>query len=126
MKFLADENFDGRVIRALRRRDPGLDLVRAVDVGLGGAADPDVLAWAAAASSHRVGSSTRAFSSSSFLRAGSQSKSPPEQFDRLLDVGLGGLDIRSHGNLRNQKNSGAGADSARRRSLQWAETRTPA
>jgi hypothetical protein len=48
VKFLADENFDGRVIRAIRRRNPGLDLVRAVDVGLGGAADPDVLAWAAA------------------------------------------------------------------------------
>src|SRR5262245_31286157 len=54
------------------------------------------MAWAASASSQRVGSSTRAFSSSSLRSAGSQSKTPPEQVDRLLDVGLGGLDIRSH------------------------------
>ena len=48
MRFLTDENFDGRVIRGLIRRNPGIDLVRAVDVGLGGVEDPDVLAWAAA------------------------------------------------------------------------------
>ena len=58
-----------------------------------------IRAWASSGLSQRVGSSTRAFSSSSLRRAGSQSKTPPEQSDRLLDVGLGGLDIRSHGNL---------------------------
>lgn len=47
MRFLRDENFDGRVIRGLVRRNPGIDLVRAVDVGLGGVEDPDVLVWAA-------------------------------------------------------------------------------
>src|SRR5947209_19922080 len=57
-------------------------------------------AWASPALSQRVGSSTRAFSSSSLRSAGSQAKTPPEQFDRLLDVGLGGLDIQSHGKLR--------------------------
>jgi hypothetical protein len=31
--------------------------------------------------------------------AGSQSKTPPEQLDRLLDVSLGGLDIQSHGTI---------------------------
>src|ERR1700733_586707 len=58
-----------------------------------------IRAWAAAALSQSVGSSTRAFSSSSLRSAGSQSKTPPEQFDRLLDVGLGGLDIQSHGTI---------------------------
>jgi len=48
VKLLADENFDGRVIRGLLTRAPRLDLVRAVDVGLGGADDPAILEWAAA------------------------------------------------------------------------------
>src|SRR5579859_2194302 len=61
-----------------------------------------IRAWAASALSQRVGSSTRAFSSSSLRSAGSQSKTPPEQFDRLLDVGLGGLDIQSHGTIPNR------------------------
>src|SRR6185437_11113185 len=56
--------------------------------------------WACSALSQSVGSSTRAFSSSRRRSAGSQSKSPPEQLDRLLDVGLGGLDIQSHGELQ--------------------------
>lgn len=45
--LLADENFNGRIIRGLFQRDPGIDLMRAQDVGLGGAEDPIVLAWAA-------------------------------------------------------------------------------
>src|SRR4051812_47756838 len=68
-------------------------------------------AWASVGRSQRLGSSTRAFSSSSLRRAGSQSKTPPEQFDRLLDVGLGGLDIRSH---ERSSNSKGGPDSPRR------------
>lgn len=47
MKLLADENFDGRVIRGLLTRTPRLDLVRAVDVGLSGADDPAILEWTA-------------------------------------------------------------------------------
>jgi hypothetical protein len=50
-RFLTDEDFDGDVIRGLRLRLPGVDLVRVVDVGLGGgdgADDPAILAWAAA------------------------------------------------------------------------------
>ena len=47
MKFLADENLDGRLVRAIRLRFPGADLVRAIDVGLSGVDDPGVLAWAA-------------------------------------------------------------------------------
>jgi hypothetical protein len=47
MKLLADENFDGRVTRALRRRCPTVDLVRAIDEGLGGWDDQVLLEWAA-------------------------------------------------------------------------------
>jgi predicted nuclease of predicted toxin-antitoxin system len=47
VRFLADENFDGRVVRGLLRRRPGLDLVRVQDVGLSGADDPTLLAFAA-------------------------------------------------------------------------------
>ena len=48
MRLLADENFHGVVVRHVLIRCPGLDLVRVQDVGLSGATDPEVLAWAAA------------------------------------------------------------------------------
>jgi hypothetical protein len=47
-RLASDEDFNGRIVAALRRRDPTLDLQRVQDVGLGGAPDPSVLAWAAA------------------------------------------------------------------------------
>jgi hypothetical protein len=48
LRFLADENFDGRIATGLLRQAPALDLVRVQDVGLSGADDPTVLEWAAA------------------------------------------------------------------------------
>jgi len=48
LRFLTDEDFDGRVTSALLARVPGLDLVRVQDVGLMQTPDPDILAWAAA------------------------------------------------------------------------------
>ena len=47
MRFLADENFDNRILAGLRRRLPALDLLRVQDVGLVGAEDSEVLTWAA-------------------------------------------------------------------------------
>jgi predicted nuclease of predicted toxin-antitoxin system len=47
LRFLADENFDGRIIAGLVRHQPTLDLVRVQDVGLSGRDDPTILAWAA-------------------------------------------------------------------------------
>jgi len=47
VKFLADENFRGALVRGLLRRRPTLDLLRVPDVGLSGADDPDILDWAA-------------------------------------------------------------------------------
>jgi predicted nuclease of predicted toxin-antitoxin system len=48
LRLVSDADFNGRVYRALLLRDPSLDIVRAQDVGLRTAPDPDVLAWAAA------------------------------------------------------------------------------
>jgi predicted nuclease of predicted toxin-antitoxin system len=42
-----DENFDRHILRALLRRLPELNAADVVTAGLGGAGDPEVLAWAA-------------------------------------------------------------------------------
>lgn len=47
LKFAADENLNGDVLRGLLRRVPSLDLVRVQDAGLSGADDVIVLEWAA-------------------------------------------------------------------------------
>jgi len=47
LRLLSDENFNGDIVRGLLLRRPDLDLVRVQDVGLEGADDPAVLAWAA-------------------------------------------------------------------------------
>jgi predicted nuclease of predicted toxin-antitoxin system len=47
LRLLTDEDFDGRLTSALLARVPGLDLVRAQDVGLMHTPDQDILAWAA-------------------------------------------------------------------------------
>lgn len=46
-RLVADENFNNDVVRGLLRRQRSLDIVRVQDVGLSGADDPDILAWAA-------------------------------------------------------------------------------
>jgi hypothetical protein len=48
LTFLADENFQGPIMKGLRRQLPTLDIVRVQDAGLAGADDPSVLEWAAA------------------------------------------------------------------------------
>ena len=47
LRLVSDEDVHDDIIRGLRRREPALDIVRAVDVGLGQTPDPTVLAWAA-------------------------------------------------------------------------------
>ena len=47
MRFLADENFDNRILNGLRSALPDLDIVRAQDTEISGARDPDLLEWAA-------------------------------------------------------------------------------
>lgn len=46
-RFLADENFNNDLLRALLRHLPELDIIRAQDASIAGADDPDLLAWAA-------------------------------------------------------------------------------
>ncbi len=47
LRLAADENFNGRILRGLRRRFLTLDVIRIQDTDLGGLEDPEVLAWAA-------------------------------------------------------------------------------
>jgi predicted nuclease of predicted toxin-antitoxin system len=47
IRLLSDENFNGDIVDGLLRRNPGLDLVRVQDVGLGQAKGPAILDWAA-------------------------------------------------------------------------------
>jgi hypothetical protein len=47
LRWLADENFNNDILRALFRRKPEIDIVRAQDVGLIGSDDATLLAWAA-------------------------------------------------------------------------------
>ncbi len=49
LSFLADENFNGRIVRGLCLRLPQADVARVQDVALSGADDPEVLEWAASA-----------------------------------------------------------------------------
>lgn len=48
LKLVADENFNHDIVRGVLRRSPRVDIVRLQDVGLSGADDRSVLAWAAA------------------------------------------------------------------------------
>ena len=45
--FLLDENFNGKIVRGLRARQPDVDIIRVQDTELSGADDPAVLEWAA-------------------------------------------------------------------------------
>jgi predicted nuclease of predicted toxin-antitoxin system len=47
IRFLADENFNGRILRGVRRERPDTDIVRVQDTVIYQAADPQVLEWAA-------------------------------------------------------------------------------
>lgn len=49
LRFLADEDFNNRIVRGLLRRLPSLDVVRAQDTGLMERQDTEVLEWAAQA-----------------------------------------------------------------------------
>ncbi len=46
IRFLTDEDFNGRIVRGLFRRRSDFDLVRVQDAGLLGADDGAVLEWA--------------------------------------------------------------------------------
>ncbi len=47
LRLVSDEDVHDDIIRGLRRRERGLDIVRVLDVGLDQTPDPDILEWAA-------------------------------------------------------------------------------
>lgn len=47
LAFLADENFNGHLVKALRQTHPEIDVLRVQDAGLSGRSDPEVLEWIA-------------------------------------------------------------------------------
>ena len=47
IKLAADENFNGKIVRGLLRRQPDIDIVRVQDSPVYTADDADVLDWAA-------------------------------------------------------------------------------
>ena len=47
IRLLADENFNGRILRGVRREMPDADIVRAQDTEMYQSSDPDLLEWAA-------------------------------------------------------------------------------
>lgn len=49
VRFLADADLDGRILRGLRRASPEIDIRTAADAGLAGLEDPEVLRIAAGA-----------------------------------------------------------------------------
>lgn len=47
LRYLADEDFDNRILKAFQRAEPSLDWVRVQDVGLSGCDDERILLFAA-------------------------------------------------------------------------------
>ena len=47
IRFLADENFNGKILRGVRRERPDADVLRVQDTTIYKAPDPEVLEWAA-------------------------------------------------------------------------------
>jgi hypothetical protein len=47
IKLATDENFNGKILRGVLRRQPNIDIVRVQDTSIYQADDPTVLAWAA-------------------------------------------------------------------------------
>lgn len=47
VRYLFDEDFNGRIVRGVRRNFPALDTLTVVEAGLSGTPDAEVLAWAA-------------------------------------------------------------------------------
>lgn len=82
--FLADENFNGILLAALRKRRPSLDVIRAQDMGLSGMVDPDLLEWAAARNRILLTHDVRTMTAYAVARIQSQSPMPG-----VLEVGRG-------------------------------------
>jgi len=47
IRLVADENFNGDIVRQLQKRNPQIDVMRVQDTPLAGAPDPIMLEWVA-------------------------------------------------------------------------------
>lgn len=47
VRFAADENFNGIIVRGIRRHDPDIDILTAQEASMDGSDDPAILEWAA-------------------------------------------------------------------------------
>lgn len=47
IRFLTDENFNGKIVRGVRARNPMIDILHWLDIGAEGEEDPVILGWAA-------------------------------------------------------------------------------
>lgn len=47
IRILADQNFNGRILRGLKERIPELDCIATYEIGIGAYSDSELLAWAA-------------------------------------------------------------------------------
>ena len=88
IRFLADVNFNRRIVRGLRRRNPDLDIVLAQDVGLGRADDPTVLEWAARENRIVLTHDVSTMNPYAYERAG-RGQSMPGIFEMSDEVAIG-------------------------------------
>ena len=88
IRFLADVNFNRRIVRGLRRRKPDLDIVLAQEVGLERADDPTVLDWAARNGRVVLTHDVSTMSQGAYERAG-RGQSMPGVFEMSDDVAIG-------------------------------------
>jgi hypothetical protein len=94
VRWLADENFNNDIVRALLRSHPKLDIVRAQDAGLGGVSDPQVLSWAAAANRLVLTHDVRTMTAHAYARAAAGETMPGIfEVSRSVPIAAAGEDI---------------------------------
>lgn len=94
MRWLADENPNNDILRGLLRRRPDLDIVRVQDVGLSGADDPTVLAWAAAQDRILLTHDVTTITAHAYSRAASSARMPGVfEIGRAVPVAVAITDI---------------------------------
>ena len=88
LRFAADENFNGDIVRGLLRRKPDLNIVRVQDAGLSGADDATVFDWAAREGRVVVTHDVSTMTQQAYERT-RQSLPMPGVFEVSLDLAVG-------------------------------------
>lgn len=76
VRFQADADLDGRILRGLRRVAPEIDIRTAGDAGLAGLEDPEVLRVAAKSGRILVSQDRRTMPAAYFARISADARSP--------------------------------------------------